>query len=143
MGTGTNIADTPDEAQLTEDPQAVGGEMDNRKDTNNSGRPQRMKQAPDQLTYDSPGVPTYVRQINVNPSGGIQQCGMPTAPVPYIPELPVDQYGTRPPVLNYIPPPVPPMMFWNLNMMLPYMMSFPAGPQLPQCGAPYHFFQCR
>ena len=86
MGKGTNIADTPDEAQLTEDPQAVGREMDNRKDTNNSGRPQRMKQAPKRLTYDSPGVPTYVRQINVNPSGGIQQCGMPTPPVPYIPD---------------------------------------------------------
>ena len=80
--TGANIADTPDEAQLNEDPQVVSGEVDNCEDTNNSGRPQRVKQAPKRLTYDSPGTPTYVRPINVNPSGGIQQRGMQTSPEP-------------------------------------------------------------
>ena len=78
--TGANIADTPDEAQLNEDPQVVSGEVDIREGTNNSGRPQRVRQAPKRLTYDSPGAPTYVRPINVNPSGGTQQCGMQTSP---------------------------------------------------------------
>ena len=143
MRTGANIADTPDEAQLNEEPQVVSGEVDNCEDTNNPGRPQRVRQAPKRLTYDSPGAPTYVRPINVNPSGGTQQCGMQTSPEPYIPKLPADQYSTLPPVLSYIPPPVPPMMSWNPNMMLPYMMPYPAGPQLPQWGAPYQLFQYR
>ena len=141
MRTGANIADTPDEAQLNEEPQVVSGEVDNCEDTNNPGRPQRVRQPPKRLTYDSPGAPTYVRPINVNPSRGTQQCGMQTSPEPYIPKLPADQYSTLPPVLSYIPPPVPPMMSWNPNMMLPYMMPYPAGPQLPQWGAPYQLFQ--
>ena len=52
MRTEANIADTPDEAQLNEDPQVVGGKVDNREDTNNSDRPQRVRQAPKRLTYD-------------------------------------------------------------------------------------------
>ena len=39
MRTGANIADTPDEAQLNEEPQVVSGEVDNCEDTNNPGRP--------------------------------------------------------------------------------------------------------
>ena len=100
-----------------------------------------MRQARKRLTYDSPGTPTYVRPINVNPSGGIQQRGMQTSPEPYIPKLTADQYSTLLPVLSYIPQPVPPMMSWNPNMMLPYMMPYPAGPQLPQWGVPYQLFQ--
>ena len=52
MRTEANITDTPDEAQLNEDPQVVGGKVDNREDTNNSDRPQRVRQAPKRLTYD-------------------------------------------------------------------------------------------
>ena len=139
MEAEANIAGTPAKAQLKEDPQAVGGEKDEQEDTSNLGRPQRRRQAPKRLTYDSPGEPTYVRQVKADQYVGIQQCRIPTPPTPYIPEFPVNQYCTLPPVLNYISPPVPPM-FWNTYMMMPYM-PYPVVPQLPQWGAPYQSFQ--
>ena len=141
MGPEANIAGVPGEAQLTRDSQAVDGERDEQEDVSKSGRPQRLRQAPKRLTYDSPGEPTYVRQVKVDPYVGIQQGGIPTLPTPYIPEFPVKQYCTLPPAFNYIPPPEPPM-FWNTNMMMP-CMTYPVVPQLSQWGAPYQSFQCR
>ena len=135
MGPEANIAGAPGEAQLTRDSQAVDGERDEKEDVSKSGRPQRLRQAPKRLTYDSPGEPTYVRQVKVDPYVGIQQGGIPTLPTPYIPEFPVNQYCTLPPAFNYIPPPELPM-FWNTNMMMP-CMPYPMVPQLPQWGAPY------
>ena len=135
MGPEANIAGAPGEAQLTRDSQAVDGERDEKEDVSKSGRPQRLRQAPKRLTYDSPGEPTYVRQVKVDPYVGIQQDGIPTLPTPYIPEFPVNQYCTLPPAFNYIPPPELPM-FWNTNMMMP-CMPYPMVPQLPQWGAPY------
>ena len=70
IGEEANIAGTLDEAQLTEGPQADSGEMDKREDTNNLGRPQRTMPAPKRLTYDSPGEPSCVRQVNVSPLEG-------------------------------------------------------------------------
>ena len=142
IAAAANTADTPHEAQLTEDPQTVGEERDEQEDTNNLGRPQRLRQPPKRLTYDNPGKPTYVRQVKVDPYVGIQQCGIPTTPTPLVPEFPVDQYGALPGVLNHIPPPVPPM-FWNANMMMMPYMPYPVVPQLPQWGVPYQSFRCR
>ena len=82
-GTEANIAGTSDEAPLMEDPQADGGEMDEQEDTNNLGRPQRLRQDPKCLTYDTPREPTYMRQLRTSPFAGIQQWGIP---IPYIPE---------------------------------------------------------
>ena len=82
MGAEANIAGTSDEAQLTEDPQAVGGERNEQEGTSNLGRPQRLRQAPKQLTYDSPGEPTYVQQVQVDRYVEIQQCAIPTPPMP-------------------------------------------------------------
>ena len=67
MGPEANIAGAPGEAQLTRDSQAVDGERDEKEDVSKSGRPQRLRQAPKRLTYDSPGEPTYVRQVKVDP----------------------------------------------------------------------------
>ena len=132
-GTEANTTVAPEEAQLIEDHQEVGEERDEQEDMGNGGRPQRLRQAPKRLTYDSPGEPTYVRQVEVNSSDGIQQCGIPTPPMPYVLEPPVNQYWMPRPILHYIAPPVPPMMFWNPNMMMPY----PVVPQLPHWRVPY------
>ena len=125
-----------------EEPQTVGGERGEQEDTSNLGRPQRLRQAPKRLTYDSPGKPTYVRQVKVDPYVGIQRCGIPTPPTPLVPDFPVDQCGALLGALNHIPPPVPPM-FWNANMMMMPYMPYPVVPQLPQWGAPYQSFWCR
>ena len=90
-----NTTDTPPEAQLTEDPQTVE-ERNEQENTSNLGRPQHLRQAPKRLTYGSPGEPTYVQQVKVDPYIGIQQYGIPTTPAPYIPEFRVDQYCTLP-----------------------------------------------
>ena len=142
-GTEANIAGTSNEAPLMENPQADGGEMVEQEDTGNLGRPQRLRLGPKRLTYDTPGEPTYVQQVRASPFAEIQQCGIPTPPTPYIPELPVNQYCVLPPALNYIVPPVPPMMSWNANMIVPHMMPQPVVPQLPQWRVPYQSFQCR
>ena len=73
IAAAANTTDTPHEAQLMEDPQTVGGERDEQEDTSNLGRPQRLRRAPKWLTYDSPGKPTYVRQVKVDPYAGLQQ----------------------------------------------------------------------
>ena len=52
-----------------------------------------MRQAPKWLTYDSPGEPTYLRQVKIDPYIGIQQYGNQQCqhpkilggPVPYPP----------------------------------------------------------
>lgn len=142
-GTEANFAGTSNEAPLMENPQADGGEMVEQEDTGNLGRPQRLRLGPKRLTYDTPGEPTYVQQVRASPFAEIQQCGIPTPPTPYIPELPVNQYCVLPPALNYIVPPVPPMMSWNANMIVPHMMPQPVVPQLPQWRVPYQSFQCR
>ena len=61
MGPEANIAGVLGEAQLTRDFQAVDGERGEQEDVGKSGRPQRLRQAPKRLTYDSPGERTYVR----------------------------------------------------------------------------------
>ena len=97
IAAAANTTDTPPGAQVTEDPQTVE-ERDEQENTSNLGRPQRLRQAPKRLTYDSPGEPTYVRQVKVDPYIGIQQFtyGIPTTLAPYILEFRVDQYCTLP-----------------------------------------------
>ena len=141
IAAAASTTDTAPEAQLTEDPQRVE-ERDEQENTSNLSRPQRLRQAPKRLTYDSPGEPTYVWQIKVDPYIGIQQYGIPTTPAPYIPEFRVDHYCTLRGALNHIPPPLPPMS-WNANMMMMPYMPYTVVPQLPRWGAPYQSFQCR
>ena len=45
---------------------------------------QQTRQGPKRLMYDSPGNPTYVREINTGPPTVLNQVGIPL-PVPYIP----------------------------------------------------------
>ena len=132
-GREANIAGTSDEAPLMEDPQVYGGEMNEQEDTGNLGRPRRLRQGPKRLTHDTPGGPTYVWQVRASPFSGIQQCGIPTLPTPYIPELPVNHCCVL--------PPVPPMMSWNANMVVPHMMPHPVVRQLPRWRVPYQSFQ--
>ena len=40
------ITDSPDEASVTENPQAIGGETSMEEDASNPGRPQRARQGP-------------------------------------------------------------------------------------------------
>lgn len=82
------ITDSRDEIPTTEKPQAIGGETSMEEDPSNQGRPQRVRQGPKRLTYDSPGNPTYVREINAGPPAEINQFGI-SPPVPYIPKPPV------------------------------------------------------
>ena len=135
------ITDSP-EVPTTEKPQAIGGETSTEEDASNQGRPQRARQGPKRLTYDSPGNPTYVREINAGPPTEINQFGIPPS-VPYIPAPPVNQYGMLPPPMTALTPPAVPMMFWRTNMMMPYGMPYPAVPQLPQWEVPYQPFQYR
>ena len=129
-----------DKVPTTEKPQAIGGETSMEEDASNQGRPQRVRQGPKRLTYDSPGNPTYVREINAGPPTEINQFGIPPS-VPYIPAPPVNQYSMLPPPMTALTPPAVPMMFWRTNMMMPYGMPYPAVPQLPQWEVPYQPFQ--
>ena len=153
MEASATITDSPDEVPTTEKPQAIGGETNMEEDASNQGRPQRVRQGPKRLTYDSPGNPTYAREIydspgnptyareiNAGPPAEINQFGIPP-PVPYIPVPPVKQYGMLPPPMTALTPPAVPMMFWRTNMMMPYGMPYPAVPQLPQWEVPYQPFQ--
>ena len=109
---------------------SVEKQLSMEEDTSNQGCPQRVRQGPKRLTYDSPGNPTYVREINAGPPTEINQFGIPP-PVPYIPAPPVNQYGMLPPAMTALTPPAVPMMFWKENVMMPYGMPYPAVPQLP------------
>jgi len=62
MEASATITDSPDEVPTTENPQAIGGETSLKDDASNQGHPQRTRQGPKRLTYDSPGNPTYVIQ---------------------------------------------------------------------------------
>ena len=142
MEASATITDSPDEVPTTENPQAIGGVTSMEEDASNmEGRPQRARQGPKRLTYDCPGNPTYVREINTGPPTDINQVGVPPS-VPYIPVAPVNQYGLIPPITGLAPPAVP-MMFWRANTMMPYGMPNPAVPQLPQFEVPYQTFQYR
>ena len=66
MGPEANIAGTPGEARLTRDSQTIDGQRDKQEDVSKSGCPQRLRQAPKWFTYDSPGEPTYLRQVKVD-----------------------------------------------------------------------------
>ena len=89
---------------------------------------QRTMQAPKRLTYDSPGNPIYLREMNIRPPSRTSQfwiqppvpC-MPEPPVPCMPEPPLNQYGTLPPAMPCLIPPAVPMMFWSANTMMPYI----------------------
>ena len=109
---------------------SVEKQLSMEEDTSNQGCPQRVRQGPKRLTYDSPGNPTYVREINAGPPTEINQFGIPP-PVPYIPAPPVNQYGMLPPAMTALTPPAVPMMFWRAKVMMPYGMPYPAVPQLP------------
>ena len=136
------ITDSPGEEATTENPQVIGGETSTEEDASYQGRPQRVKQGPKCLTYDSPGNPTYVREISAGPPTEINHIGIPP-PVPYIPAPPVSQYGMLPPPMTGLTPPAVPMMFWRANTMMPYGMLYPAVPQFPQWEVPYQPFQYR
>ena len=136
------ITDSPDEVPTTENPQAIGGETSTAEDASYQGRPQRVRQGPKRLTYDSPGNPTYVREINAGPPTEMNQFGIPP-PVPYISAPTVNQYSMLPPPMTALTPPAVPMMFWRTNMMMPYGMPYPAVPQLPQWEVPCQPFQYR
>ena len=136
------ITDSPDEVPTTEKPQAIGGETSTAEDASYQGRPQRVRQGPKRLTYDSPGNPTYVREINAGPPTEMNQFGIPP-PVPYISAPTVNQYSMLPPPMTALTPPAEPMMFWRTNMMMPYGMPYPAVPQLPQWEVPCQPFQYR
>ena len=60
MEASAAITNSPDEEPTTENPQAFGAEISMEEDASNQGRPQRTRQRPKRLTYDSPGNPTYV-----------------------------------------------------------------------------------
>jgi len=60
MEVRATITDSPDEVPTTEN----GGETSMGEDASDQGRPQRTRQGPKRLTYDSPGNPNYVREIN-------------------------------------------------------------------------------
>ena len=92
--------------------------------------------------YDSPGNPTYVREINTGPPTVLNQVGIPP-PVPYIPAPPLNHYGMLPPPVTGLTPSAVPMMFWRANTMMPYEMPYPGMPQLPQWEVPYQPFQYR
>ena len=142
METSATNTDSTDEVPTTENPQATDREASMEEVASNEGRPQRARQGPKRLTYDSLGNPTYVREINAGPPTGINQVGIPP-PIPYIPVPPVNQYGMLPPAMTSLTPPAVPMMFWRANTMMPYMMPYPAVPQLPQWEVPYQPFQYR
>ena len=77
MEASATITDSPDEVPTTENPQAIGGEKNMEGDTTSQGRPQRVRQGPKRLTYDSPGSPTYVQEINAGLPTKINQVGIP------------------------------------------------------------------
>ena len=133
MEEGATITDSPDEVPTTDNPQATGGETSMEEDASNQGRPQRVRQRPKRLTYDSPGNPTYVRGINTGQPTEINQFGIPP-PVPYRTATPVIQYGMLPPPMTGLTPPAVPMMFWRANMMMPHGMPYPAVLQLSHNG---------
>ena len=134
------ITDSPDEEATTENPRAIDGETSMEEDASYQGRPQRVRQGPKRLTYDSPGNPTYVREISAGPPTEVNQVGIP-APVPCIPAPPVNQYGMLPPPMTGLTPPAVSMIFWRANTG--YGMSYPAVPQLPQWEVPYQPFLYR
>ena len=140
------ITNSPDDEATTENPQAIGGETSMEEDASYQGRPQRVRQGPKRLTYDSSGNPTCVREISAGPPTEVNQVGIPP-PVPYIPAPPVIQYGMLPPPMTGLTPPVVPIMFWRANTMMPYGMpygmSYPAVPQLSQWEVLYQPFQYR
>ena len=104
MEASAAITDSPDEVPTTENTQAFGAEISMEEDASNHSRPQRTRQRPKRLTYDSPGNPTYVREINTGPPTEINQVGIPPS-VPYIPAPPVNQYGMLPPPMTGLTPP--------------------------------------
>lgn len=135
-------ASSPDEVPTTENPQAIAGETSMEQDCSNQGCPQRVRQGPKRLTYDSPGNPTYVREINAGPPNEVNLVVIPP-PVSYIHVLPSNQYGMLPPPMGGLTSPAVPTMFWVANTMTPYGMPYPAVPQLPQWEVPYQPFQYR
>jgi len=142
MKAEASISGGPDGSQMTESPQAVGGGTSEEEDGSSQGRPQRTTQAPKRLTYDTPGNPVYVREMNIRPPSGTSQFWIPP-PVPCMPEPPLNQYRTLPPATPCLIPPAVPMMFWSANTMMPYTVPCPAPPHFPQWGVPYQSFPCR
>ena len=139
---GQMEASSLDEVPTTQNPQAIGGETSMEQDSSNQGRPQRVRQGPKRLTYDSPGDPTYVGEINAGPPTEVNQVRVPP-PVSHIHALPSNQYGMLPPPTAGLTPPTVPMMFRGPNTMMTYGMSYPALSRLPQWKVLYQPFQCR
>ena len=140
-GEGSGV-ETPGEVPTEGSSQVAdkqANEEDKGEDVTCQGRPQRTRQAPQRLTYDSPGNPIYVRPIAVNPAGEANQCNLPLPSVSCMPEQMSYMYGVLPSPVPYMSLPTLPMMFWRANAVMP--CTYPGGAQLPCWGAPYQPFQ--